>query len=95
MYASQKLQVFSSLRMPETHFRHAQGRQRAGAVQAPFINIIQNTTISLYDLEHQKTVTTKLGKRNIKEIFPYQKQCVFLFTYNPMIFKNSVVLHLI
>ena len=30
-YASQKVLVFSSLHRPVTHFRHAQGHQRAGA----------------------------------------------------------------
>ena len=35
MYASQNVQVFSSLRRPETHFKHTQGHQQVGALQAP------------------------------------------------------------
>ena len=59
MYASQKVQVFSSLRGPETHFRHAQGRKLAGALTGS-INIIQNTIIIVNEVESQKTVNTKL-----------------------------------
>ena len=61
MYASQKFKVFSSLRWPETHFRDAQGHQRACALTGS-INIFQSTTITVYEVEHQKTVNTKLGK---------------------------------
>ena len=32
MYASQKIQVYSSLRRLKTHFRHPQGHQRASAI---------------------------------------------------------------
>ena len=64
MYASQNVQGFSSLRRPETHFRHAQGHQRA-SVSTGSINIIQNTIITVYEVEHQKTVNTKLGKQTI------------------------------
>ena len=56
--------VFSSLRRPETHFRHAQGHQRAGAL-AGSTNIFQSTIITVYEVEHQKTVNTKLGKQTI------------------------------
>ena len=59
-----KFNVFSSLRRPETQFRHAQGDQRAGALTGS-INILQSTTITVYEVEHQKTVTTKLGKQTI------------------------------
>ena len=59
-----KFRVFSSLRRPEKHFRHAQGHQRAGALTGS-INIIQSTTITVYQVEHQKTVNTKLGKQTI------------------------------
>ena len=62
MYASQK--VFSTLRRPETHFRHAQGHQRAGALTGS-INIFQSTFIMVYEVEHQKTINTKLGKQTI------------------------------
>ena len=55
---------FSSLRRPEIHFRHAQGHQRASALTG-FINIIQSTTITVYEVEYQKTVNTKLGKQTI------------------------------
>ena len=59
MYASQKIQGFSSLRRPETYFRHAQGNQRAGAITGS-INIIQNTSITVYEVESQKKVNRKL-----------------------------------
>ena len=55
MYASQKVQVLSSLRRPETNFGHAQGHQRASATTGT-INIIQNTIITLYEVESQETV---------------------------------------
>ena len=61
MYASQKVQVFSSLRRPETHFRHAQGQQHTSALTGS-INIIQNTIITVYEVESQKTVNTNLWK---------------------------------
>ena len=64
MYASQKVQVISSLRRPETHFRPAQGHQQASALTGS-INIIQNTIITVYEVESQKTVNTKIGKRTI------------------------------
>ena len=35
MYTSQKVEVFSRLRMPQAHFSQAHGHQRAGALQAP------------------------------------------------------------
>ena len=59
-----KFKVFSSLRRPELHFRHGQDHQRAGALTGS-INIIQNTIITVYELEHGKTVNTKLGKQTI------------------------------
>ena len=62
MYASRKVQVLSSFRKPETHFRHAQGNQRAGALTGS-INVIQNTIITVYAVAFQKTVNTKLCKR--------------------------------
>ena len=46
MYASQKGQNFSNLRKPETHFRHAQGQNGAGALLGS-ININQNTIITV------------------------------------------------
>ena len=59
-----KFNVSSSLRRSETHLRHAQGHQRAGAISCS-INIFQNTINTVYEVESQKTVTTKLGKRTI------------------------------
>ena len=59
MYASRKLQIFPSLRRPAKHFRHAQGHQRASAITGAN-NIIQNTNITVYQVESQKTVNTKL-----------------------------------
>ena len=70
-----KFKVFSSLRRPETQFRHAQGRQRAGALTGS-INIFQ-TIFTVYEVEYQKTVNTKLGKQSIwfseviKDIYHY------------------------
>ena len=71
-----KLKFLSSLRRPETHVRHAQGHQRAGASTGS-INNIQNTISTVYEVEHQKTVITKLGKHTImfsevtKDIYHY------------------------
>ena len=59
-----KFKVFSSLRRPKTHCRHAQGHQRAVALTSS-INIFQSTTITVNKVEHQKTVNTKLGKQTI------------------------------
>ena len=59
-----KFKVFSSLRGPETHSSHAQGHQRACALTVS-INIFESTTITVYEVEHQKTVNTKLGKQTI------------------------------
>ena len=56
--------VFSSLRRPETHLRHAQCHQRASALTGS-INIFQSTISTVYEVEHQKTVNTKLGKQTI------------------------------
>ena len=61
MYASQKVPVFSSLRRPESLFRHIQGHQRAGTLTV-WINIIQNKNITVYEAESQKTVNAKLRK---------------------------------
>ena len=71
-----KFKDFSRLRRPETHFRHAQGHERAGALTGS-INIFQSTTITVYEVEYQKTVNTKLGKETIwfseviKDIYHY------------------------
>ena len=62
MYASQKVQSFFWSSQARNTFRHAQGNQRAGASTGS-INIIQNTIITVYAVEHQKTVNTKLGKQ--------------------------------
>ena len=71
-----KFKVFSSLRTPESHFKHAQGHQRAGALTGS-INIFQGTIITVYEVEHQKTINTKHGKQIIwfseviKEFYHY------------------------
>ena len=76
MYASQKVHGFSSLHRPETHFRHAQCDQRTGALKGS-INIFQSTISTVYEVKHQKTVNTKLGKQTIwfseviKEFYHY------------------------
>ena len=68
--------VFSSLRWPELHFSHAQGHQQSNALTGS-INIFQSTTITVYEVEYQKTVNTKLGKQTfwfsevIKDIYHY------------------------
>ena len=68
--------VFFYYSQPETHLRHAQGHQRAGASTGS-INIIQNTIFTVYEVDHQKTVNTKLGKQTIwfseviKEFYQY------------------------
>ena len=69
-----KFKVSSSLRRPKTHFRRAQGHQRASAISGS-INIFQITIITVYEVESQKTVSTKHGKRTnwfsevIKELY--------------------------
>ena len=60
----ENLKFFSRPRSPQTYVRHAQSHQRAGASTGS-ITIIQNTVISVYDVEHQRTVNTKLGKQTI------------------------------
>ena len=65
MYAPQKVQGFSSLRRPETHFRHAQGHQQASALTGSS-NIFQSTIITVYETIHRKTVNTKPGKQTIQ-----------------------------
>ena len=50
----EKVQVVSSSRKPDKQFRHARGHQRAGALTGS-INIIQNTVITVYGVESQKT----------------------------------------
>ena len=59
-----KPKVFSSLRRPEPHFRRAQGHQRAGALTGS-TNIFQSPFNTVYDVVHQKTVNTKLGKQTL------------------------------
>ena len=63
-----KFKVFSSLRRPEVHFRRAQGHQRAGALTSS-INIFQSTISTVYEIEHQKTLTQNLENR----LFGFQK----------------------
>ena len=71
-----KLKFLSSLRRPETDFRHAQGHRGAGALTGS-INIFQRTTITVYEVVHRKAVNTKLGKQTIwlseviKDIYHY------------------------
>ena len=74
-----KFKVFSSLRRPETHVRHAQGHQRTGALTGS-IKIFQSTITTVYEVEYQKTVNTKLGKQTIwfsevtEDIYHYFQQ---------------------
>ena len=57
-----KFQGFSSLRRPAIHLRRAQGHQRASALTGS-INIFQSTVITVYEVVHQQTYNTKLGKQ--------------------------------
>ena len=57
-----KFKTFSSLPRPETLIGHAQGHQRAGALTGS-INIFQSTIITVYEVVHQQTYNTKLGKQ--------------------------------
>ena len=61
-YASWKIQLVSCTRGPQTHFRNAQDPQLAGVLTV-FIRSIQNTNVTLYEVESQKTVNTKSRKR--------------------------------
>ena len=56
-----KFKVFSSLCRPETHVRHAQGHQQACALTVS-TNLFQSTFNTAYEVVHQKTVNTNLGK---------------------------------
>ena len=58
MYASQKVQVFSSFCRKETDFFNQQGHQRACEL-TQLITILQNTIITVSEVEHLKTVNTK------------------------------------
>ena len=56
-----KFKVFSNFPGPETHFRHAQGHQQA----CPLVGstyIFHSTFNTVFEVVHQKTVNTKLGK---------------------------------
>ena len=76
IYASQKIEIFSNLPRPELRFRHAQGHQRAGSLTGS-MNIIQNIIITVFEVESQSRVNTKLWKRpvwfseEIKKIFDH------------------------
>ena len=59
-----KSNAFSNLRLPEPHFMHAQGHLWAGALTGS-INVFQSTISTVYEVEHEKTVNTKLGKQTI------------------------------
>ena len=63
----EKFKIFSSLRRPETHFRHAQCHQGADAL-TDSINIFQSRIITVYEVQRQETVNTKTGKQTI--LFP-------------------------
>ena len=95
MYASQIFKVISSLPKPEIHLRRAEGHRRAGALIGSN-NLFQGTIITVYEVVHQKTVYTKLGKQTIwfsdaiKEVYLYfpEKQA----GRHKMI-ENKVALH--
>ena len=77
MYASQKYTFLSSHRRPETNFRHVQGHQRASAITCS-INFFQSTIFTVYEVEHQKAVNTKLGKQTIR-FSELVKECYHYF----------------
>ena len=74
-----KVKVLFSSHSPETHVKHAQSHQRADGITGS-INIFQSTVLIVYEVEHQKTVNTKLGKRSIcfseviKEFYHYLQE---------------------
>ena len=74
---TKKFKCLSSLHWPQTHVRNAQGHQRAVASTWSF-DTIQTTIITVYDVESQKTVNTRLGKRNIwfSEVIKEFYQCL-------------------
>ena len=53
-------------------------------------NSCRNTTVLF-----GHSFSEKLDFQDFKVIFPYKKQRVLPSTYKPIIFENSVVLHLI
>ena len=61
MYASEKVQVSSSLPRPGTQFRHAQGHHGAGGLTGS-IHIIQITFITVYQIESQSQLTENFDK---------------------------------
>ena len=66
MFASQKVQVLSNLRCPETQLRHARGTNEQVLQQAPETTLkTQFFQFTVYEVEYQKTVNTKLWKRII------------------------------
>ena len=75
----EKYKNFSSFRWPETRFRHAQGHQRASAITGS-LNIFPSTISTVYEVVHQKTVNTKLGRQTIwlseviKEFYNYLQE---------------------
>ena len=70
------LKVLFSLRRPEIHLRRAHGHRRGSAITGS-INVFQGTITTVYEVVHQKTVNTKLGKQTIwfseviKEFYHY------------------------
>ena len=70
------LKLFYSVRRPEAKFKHAQGHQRAGALTFS-VNLFQSPNITVYEVEHQKTLNTNFAKRTkwfsevIKEFYEY------------------------
>ena len=79
MYASQKIQVFSSVCSPEPAITHAQCHQRTSELKGS-INIIHNKIIIVFQVESHKTVNTKFWERTnwfselIQEIFHHNFQ---------------------
>ena len=59
MIAFQKNEALPTIRRPQTHFKHAQGHQRPSVLTGS-INIVQNTNFTVYEVESQKAVYTKL-----------------------------------
>ena len=79
LYESQKVQVYSCLRRPETHFQYRQGHQRAGALTCS-INNLQKRNYTLNGIGHQKAINLrKLGNELI--VFQMQSMCNFITTW--------------
>ena len=76
MYAPQKFQGFFQSSQARNTFQTREGNQRPGALTGSISNF-KSTIITVYEVVHQKTDNTKLGKHTIwfseviKEFYHY------------------------